>query len=80
MLKFIGVAWVILIPVCGMREQKTTTVNVYCNLIKFLHYIVIFRLPHHNQSLWSRGMIPASGAGGPGFDSPKRPCVALFAD
>ena len=37
-------------------------------------------MPRHNQSLWSRGMIPASGAGGPGFDSPKRPWVVLFAD
>lgn len=27
------------------------------------------------MGLWSRGMIPASGAGGPGFDSRKSPIL-----
>ena len=30
-------------------------------------------LPRDDVSAWSRGMIPASGAGGPGFDSPSGP-------
>ena len=29
----------------------------------------MFTTRHHCKSDWSRGMIPALGAGGPGFDS-----------
>jgi hypothetical protein len=30
-------------------------------------------------SAWSRGMIPPSGGGGLGFDSPSGPTLAFFA-
>lgn len=33
-----------------------------------------------NASVWSSGMIPASGAGGPGFESRNGPEVSLDAN
>jgi hypothetical protein len=38
----------------------------------------IFKIQQQEQSTWSRGMIPASGAGGPEFDSRSGPYVFLF--
>jgi hypothetical protein len=39
--------------------------------------LYLFGPPHSQLSVWSRGMIPASGAGGPGFDPRNGPFSLL---
>ena len=35
-------------------------------------------LSSHKLAVWSSGMIPASGAGGPGFDPRNSPAIVFF--
>jgi hypothetical protein len=53
-------------------------------VLGFIHVLYIFVLPLYSlhslvvtPAVWSSGMIPASGAGGPGFDPRNSPVLIL---
>ena len=62
------------------RRSSSMTKIFFIHLLVDLEqniYLINWVYSQSQVSNWSRGMIPASGAGGPGFDSRIGPCFAF---
>ena len=64
------------IPVHQLLNKEWLVMYIHFLLV-YLNYIANCSLLIEYQSVWSSGMIPASGAGGPGFDSRNRPKISF---
>ncbi len=55
---------------CMIGGKRTSFIDVLVNK----YYFALFTV----ESIWSRGMIPASGAGGPGFNPRNGPFASIL--